>query len=108
MFAAVWRTALGALAVVAFAGCVHAGQGSSAEADDGSCYGACGHYLECKGDRRQSSRDTCLSECREIFVQDGTTDHDSLRDFENLECEAAVAFVDGDASAKTSAVAGSQ
>lgn len=96
MFGAVWRSALGLLVVAMMAGCLRGGQGGRQDSGEGTCYGVCDHYLGCKGDERQESRDTCLTECREIFVQDGTPDRDSLRDFENLECEAAVAFVDGD------------
>ena len=103
VFGAVRRTAGGALAALLMAGCVHPGQGSRSHADDGTCYGACDHYLGCKGDERPESRDTCLAECREIFVQDGKPDRKSLRMFEDLECEAAVAFVDGEPSGRRSA-----
>ena len=101
------RSVLALLAACALAGCVRVGQGATADANGGTCYGVCDHYLGCKGDERQASRDTCLAECREIFVQDGEADRESLREFEELECEAAVAFVDGEPPAKRSAIAGS-
>jgi len=103
MLRAAWRAGLGVFASWLVAGCVHSGQGSRSDVDEGTCYGACDHYLGCKGDERQESRDTCLAECREIFVQDGKPDRQSLRDFQGLECEAAVAFVDGEPSAPRAA-----
>ena len=96
------RAGLFALTSWLATGCVHTVQGRTSDRGEGTCYGACDHYLGCKGDLRQESRDTCLSECREIFVQDGRPDHESLRMFEELECEAAVAFVDGEPAASAS------
>jgi hypothetical protein len=62
----------------------------------GTCEGACQHYLGCKGESSAETRATCLAECQEIFVFEGEEDRTSLRDFEGLQCESAVAFVDGD------------
>lgn len=61
----------------------------------GSCEGACDHYLTCKGDGRPAVFRECVAECRDIFVSNGQADHDSLRDFEELDCEDTVAFVEG-------------
>ena len=62
----------------------------------GTCEGACDHYLSCKGDASGAAQSTCVAECREIFAYDGEEDRMSLLDFESMQCEAAVAFVDGD------------
>ncbi len=99
----VLRAATSVLAMLLLAACVRSGQGGRSDGDDGTCYGACEHYLGCKGDERQEARATCLTECREIFVQDGKPDRQSLRMFENLKCDAAVAFVDGEPKARRSA-----
>ena len=87
------------LVLIAWLGssCVpHGSRGGSTGSSEGTCHGACDHYLGCKGDERAESRETCLADCREIFVSDGTPDRASLNEFEMLECEKAVAFVDGD------------
>lgn len=80
----------------ALTGCVRVGQGSGDTAEGPSCYGACDHYLECKSDNRSESLDSCLAECREIFVQDGKPDTGSLDEFEQMDCEKTIAFVDGE------------
>lgn len=69
-------------------------------AASGSCTGACDHYLDCKESDSEDARDRCLAECNQIFVYKGEPDRASLQDFEELECEAAIAFVDGDAGQK--------
>jgi hypothetical protein len=103
MLRVAWKAGLCVLTTCLLASCLRAGQGSQSDRDDGTCYGACDHYLGCKGDEREESRDTCLSECREIFVTNGQPDRQSLRMFEDLECDAAVAFVDGEPAAQRSA-----
>lgn len=104
MLRAAWRAGLCVLTTWLTAACVHTGQGSRSDQDDGTCYGACDYYLGCKGDERVESRDTCLVECREIFVQDGQPDRKSLRMFvQDLDCDEAVAFVDGEPAAQRSA-----
>lgn len=70
-------------------------------ASSGTCTGACDHYLDCKDSDSEDARDRCLEECEQIFVYKGEPDRASLQDFEELECEAAVAFVDGDAGQKS-------
>ena len=83
--------------VLLSAGCVrHARPHHVRAGVTGTCEGACGHYLSCKGDGSAEAKRTCVAECREIFVYEGEPDRRSLEDFENLQCEAAVAFVDGD------------
>jgi hypothetical protein len=67
----------------------------------GTCEGACEHYVDCKRSDSEAMRGTCLAECREIFVYQGEPDRESLEQFEELECEAAVAFVDGDSGRKS-------
>jgi hypothetical protein len=64
----------------------------------GTCEGACEHYVECKGapSADQHDFDVCVAECQDIFVDHGRTDHESLSDFENLDCDDTVAFVDGE------------
>jgi len=65
-------------------------------ATSGSCTGACEHYLDCKESDSEAARDQCLEECNQIFVYKGEPDRASLQDFEELECEAAIGFVEGD------------
>lgn len=72
-------------------------------ASSGSCTGACDHYLDCKESDSVSEREQCLEECEQIFVYKGEPDRASLQDFEELDCKAAVAFVDGDAGQKSRA-----
>lgn len=69
-------------------------------AASGSCTGACDHYLDCKESDSEDALDQCLAECKQIFVYKGEPDRASLQDFEELDCEAAIAFVDGDAGQK--------
>lgn len=69
---------------------------SQSLATSGSCGGACDHYLECKQSDSDQARDECLAECEQIFVYKGEPDRVSLQEFEELDCEATVAFVDGD------------
>ena len=61
----------------------------------GTCQGACDHYLTCKDDGRPDVFRQCVVECRDIFVSHGQPDRGSLRDFEELDCEDTVAFVEG-------------
>jgi len=56
----------------------------------GTCEGACGYYLACKRSDDERAREACVAECREIFSTSET-----LKDFERLECEDAIAFVEG-------------
>jgi hypothetical protein len=65
-------------------------------AQTGTCDGACRHYLACKDDRSPTSFNGCLADCRDIFIDQGEPDRDSLRLFEGLECSAAVGFVEGE------------
>jgi hypothetical protein len=39
--------------------------------------------------------DSCVRECSNIFVNDGEIDAESLKEFEQLECADAIAFVEG-------------
>jgi hypothetical protein len=61
----------------------------------GTCDGACEHYTSCKGTEDRLITDACLRECAEIFVDDGDVDTESLREFEQLDCEAVIGFVEG-------------
>jgi len=56
----------------------------------GTCEGACGHYMACKRVDEPATREACLSECREIFSSSET-----LREFERLDCEDVIGFVEG-------------
>lgn len=62
----------------------------------GTCTGACDHYLRCKPGSTQQDRTRCLAECPQVF-----SDRDSLGAYESLDCDDAVAFVDGDPEAQT-------
>lgn len=57
----------------------------------GTCEGACSYYLACKRSDDQIAHQSCVSECQEIF-----SSAETIKDFERLECEDAVAFVEGD------------
>jgi hypothetical protein len=93
----VWPGLALALSLVGLAttGCFHYAR-SQTFASSGSCTGACDHYLDCKQSDSEDARDECLEECRQIFVYQGEPDRASLQDFEELDCEATIAFVDGD------------
>jgi hypothetical protein len=56
----------------------------------GTCEGACDYYLACKRSDDDTARQACVAECREIFATAET-----LKDFERLDCEDAIAFVEG-------------
>jgi hypothetical protein len=84
-----------ALTALATSGCFHYTR-TQTFAASGSCSGACDHYLECKGSDSETALDSCLDECEQIFVYRGEPDRASLQDFEELDCEATIAFVDGD------------
>jgi hypothetical protein len=57
----------------------------------GTCESACDYYLSCKDkDGDSNAMHACVIDCRGVF-----SDRDSLRAFEALSCEEAVAFVDG-------------
>jgi hypothetical protein len=57
----------------------------------GTCASACDYYLSCKDkdDDRDAVR-SCIIECRDVF-----SDKDSLRAFERLSCDEAIAYVEG-------------
>lgn len=60
----------------------------------GTCEGACDHYRSCKASRQEPVSDpgygACVVECSEVF-----SSAESLRAFESLSCDDAVAFVEG-------------
>ncbi|HYU16455.1 MAG TPA: hypothetical protein VEL05_10295 [Candidatus Acidoferrum sp.] len=62
----------------------------------GTCEGACRHYADCKDDERPESLQSCVADCRDIYVHEGDVDSESLMEFEDLDCKDAVAFVEGD------------
>jgi hypothetical protein len=79
--------------------CVRYARYRGLSAGTGTCEGACGHYVECKEDRAPRALQTCMAECREIYVYDGVADEESLMAFESLDCTATVGFVDGNGGA---------
>lgn len=74
------------------------GRDTGPERPAGTCAGACAHYVECRpgGDPSGEIRRACVSECELVFVEDGVEDEYSLGLFENLACEDAVSFIEGD------------
>lgn len=56
----------------------------------GTCDGACDRYQECSATPSPTPRYQCIAECPEALGQ-----ADSIRQFESLECEDVVRFVDG-------------
>ncbi len=87
-----------AASIVWVGGCAHYGRRpTSALEQPGSCDGACAHYSECRGDDDGALESLCLAECQGIFVTDGVTDGETLREFEELDCPDAVAFIEGEA-----------
>lgn len=77
------------------AGCLRNLRGEPPAAEFGTCEGACEHYTECRGGGDPALLDGCVAECRTIFETDGEVDGGSLREFEDLECGDAIAFVEG-------------
>mgnify|MGYP003631636259 CR=1 FL=1 len=61
----------------------------------GSCEVACEHYEYCKGAHDAARENACLSECRNIFSEDGQVDGDSLRQLEGLSCRQLLSFIEG-------------
>lgn len=57
----------------------------------GTCDGACEYYLDCKDADEPTARAQCAAECEEIFASP-----ERIREFESLECQDAVEFVDGE------------
>jgi hypothetical protein len=55
-----------------------------------TCNAACDYYLACKESRSDRIRAACVTECQDFF-----TDKDALKEFQRLECEAAVSFIEG-------------
>jgi hypothetical protein len=77
--------------LLALAGCVRHLGPAYRRSPTGTCPGACEHYLLCKGtpdDRETMS--ACVDECRAIY-----DDASVLAAYERLECEKAVAFIEG-------------
>jgi hypothetical protein len=56
----------------------------------GTCDGACDRYQECSAAPSPTPRYQCLAECPDALGQ-----ANSIREFESLECEDVVRFVDG-------------
>jgi hypothetical protein len=56
----------------------------------GTCEGACDYYMYCKRSEDSAIHEACLFECNEIF-----STPDSLKAFERLDCEDALAYVEG-------------
>lgn len=94
-----------ALAAASLAGCMSAAKPKPTSSYEpiGTCEAACSHYLECKGDQQRQSRDTCMAECREIYVYEGEPDFESLAIFQQLECSKAISFVEGTGAAPNTA-----
>lgn len=87
-------TAMGLL-LVCHAGCMNRGNRRSEYRQlTGTCAGVCDHYRVCKGEQGSSIGEegyrACVVECAEVF-----SSTESLRAFESLACDDAVAFVEG-------------
>lgn len=104
MAARAWPGLLLALSVLGLvtSGCFRYAR-SQTFATSGTCAGACDHYVDCKESESESAREQCLEECQQIFVHKGEPDRASLQDFEELDCEATIAFVDGDSGHRSKA-----
>lgn len=92
---ALWIGAAVGLLAAGSSSCVRYARYQGLSAGTGTCDGACRHYVECKDDREPRAFQTCIAECREIYVYDGKADEESLMAFESLDCTATVGFVDG-------------
>ncbi len=55
-----------------------------------TCDAACDYYLACKQSDNTRVRGACVTECQEFF-----SDGDALVEFQRLECDAAVWFIEG-------------
>ncbi len=94
-----WRVAVIAatLGVFAASGCAwHPGSSTGPEKIEGTCEGACSHYVDCRGSGDAEIYSACVRECQVIFVEDGEADAVSLGLFEQLECEDAIGFIEGE------------
>jgi hypothetical protein len=56
----------------------------------GTCQGACDYYLACKRDDDTQRWSACMTDCNEFF-----SNEQALREFERMECDAVVSFVEG-------------
>ncbi len=84
------------LAILFALGC-GGGQNShrSFRTEAGSCEVTCDHYERCKGTPDSTREQICLSECRNIFTEDGHVDRDSLLELQQLTCSQLLAFIEG-------------
>ena len=80
-----------ALAMLGSTGCFIRGLGGEDRHLTGTCDGACAYYLGCKDADEPSARAKCTAECEEVFASP-----QRIREFESLECQDAVEFVDGE------------
>jgi hypothetical protein len=56
----------------------------------GTCQGACDLYLSCKRDDDEQRWTACMNECNDFFASE-----QALREFERMECEDVISFVEG-------------
>jgi hypothetical protein len=78
------------------ASCLRYTRSAGTYGERGTCDSAWSYYVGCRGGGDAALARGCLDECEAIFVTDGVTDAESLREFEALECNDAIAFVEGD------------
>ena len=60
-----------------------------------TCEAVCDYYTGCRNIEARATLEACVTECREIFYEDGEPDKRSLRQFQRLECSEAIGFVEG-------------
>ena len=56
----------------------------------GTCTGACGYYMSCKGSDDPELYRACVGECGDVF-----SDPVSIKAFESLYCPDVVAYIEG-------------
>ncbi|RMH44130.1 MAG: hypothetical protein D6689_03180 [Deltaproteobacteria bacterium] len=84
--------AVAVVAAVAVGSCARPPAPARPRQPTGTCPGACAHYLRCKGEPDDTATfAACVTECRATF-----DDPDVLADYERLDCDDAVAFIEGD------------
>ncbi len=76
-------------AVMVVAGCLRAQQVRRRQLT-GTCNGACGYYMSCKGSDDPALYQACVGECGEVF-----SDPVSIQAFESLYCADAIAYIEG-------------
>ena len=86
---------LAILSVCAAFGCMTGRGFPSGASGAPTCEAVCDYYTSCRKLDDAEVRTACVSECKDIYYEDGKPDTRSLRQFQRLDCHEAVAFIEG-------------